>query len=325
MTSNTAAPRVSVIITSYNREDYLAESIQSVLRQTFGDFELIVCDDGSVDRSAAIAERFAECDARIRVVRNLNNVGDYPNRNRAVEFVRGRYLKFHDSDDVMYAHCLQVMVSALEEHPTADFAMSGARAWPGGPCPMLLTPRLAYEREFLGTGLFQQGPASALFRTSFFRSVGGFPTEGAASDYLFWFDACARGSVLLVPGDLFHYRIHAGQELQNQKNLQQYARSRGRAWQVLHAPLCPLDGATLEQAKRNFLYTIVRDAYRHARHGRYRAAALGTARSPPDPLRMDALLAPATSAGRGGNAGCVDVIARVAAAAKSGCQSNPYS
>ena len=274
MTSRTAAPLVSVVITSYNREDFLAESIQSVLQQTFGDFELIVCDDASIDLSAAIAEQFAEGDARVRVVRNPTNVGDYPNRNRAAEFVRGRYLKFHDSDDVMYPHCLQVMVSALEEHPTADFAMSGARAWPGGPCPMLLTPRLAYEREFLGTGLFQQGPASALFRTSFFRSVGGFPTEGAASDYLFWFTACARASVLLVPGDLFYYRIHAGQELQNQKSLQQYASSRGRVWQTLHSPLCPLDGATLEQAKRNFLYTIVRDAYRHARHGRYRAAAV---------------------------------------------------
>src|SRR5512147_3147729 len=93
MTSRTAAPLVSVVITSYNREDFLAESIQSVLHQTFGDFELIVCDDASIDLSAAIAEQFAEGDARVRVVRNPTNVGDYPNRNRAAEFVRGRYLK----------------------------------------------------------------------------------------------------------------------------------------------------------------------------------------------------------------------------------------
>ena len=56
---------------------------------------------------------------------------------------------------------------------------------------MLLTPRLAYEREFLGSGLFQQGPASALFRTDEFRALGGFPDVAYAGDYLFWLRACA--------------------------------------------------------------------------------------------------------------------------------------
>src|SRR5581483_2829791 len=120
------------------------------------------------------AQALADRDPRVRVVVNDRNVGDYPNRNRAAALARGPYLKFHDSDDIMYPHCLQVMVTALESEPRAAFALSGARAWPGGASPMLLTPRLAYEREFFGTGVFQLGPASAMFRTDFFRDMGGF-------------------------------------------------------------------------------------------------------------------------------------------------------
>jgi glycosyltransferase involved in cell wall biosynthesis len=156
MSSN---PLVSVLLTSYNREAFIAESIESVLAQTLTDFELIVSDDQSSDGTVAIANDYARRDSRIRVSVNETNLGDYRNRNKAAALARGQFLKYHDSDDVMYRHCLAVMVEALSEEPRAGFAMSSSRNWPGGPCPMLLTPRLSYEREYLGTGLFQAGPA----------------------------------------------------------------------------------------------------------------------------------------------------------------------
>jgi hypothetical protein len=173
----------------------------------------------------------------------------------------------------MYRHCLATLVEMLEAEPTAAFALSGGRNWPGGPCPMLLTPALAYEREFLGSGLFHLGPPSALFRTHSLRELGGFPDAGVASDYLFWLRACARVNVVLAPADLFFYRIHSGQELTATGSALAYARARGRAWEMLNSPECPLRGRALEQAKRNFVFSIVREAYHHARQGRYRAAA----------------------------------------------------
>src|SRR5207245_549953 len=103
---------------------------------------------------------------------NERNLGQFKNRHVAASLARGTFLKYHDSDDVMYPHCLAVMVDALEREPSAAFALSGSRPWPGGPCPMLLTPRLAYEREYLGGGLFHLGPACALFRTEAFRDLG---------------------------------------------------------------------------------------------------------------------------------------------------------
>jgi len=204
---------------------------------------------------------------------NERYLGDYGNRRQAASLARGRFLKYHDSDDVMYRHCLAVMVEALEAEPRAGFALSGSQHWPGGPCPMLLTPKLAFEREYLGTGLFQLGPAAALFRTDVFRGLGGFPDEGVASDMLFWIHACARVNVLLVPADLFHYRVHAGQEYARPGNIIPYAQARSAAWKVLNSPECPLDPAVLDRAKSNFLWVAARDAYRQFRRGKFGAAA----------------------------------------------------
>jgi len=138
---------------------------------------------------------------------------------------------------------------------------------------MLLTPRLSYEREFLGSGLFHLGPAAALFRADAFRELGGFPVAGVASDYLFWLDACAKVNVLLVPADLFYYRIHSGQELSARGVETEYANAARVAWAKLHSDECPLDDVSREQAKRNFVYVQARGIVRRLRRGNFSAAA----------------------------------------------------
>jgi len=265
-------PTISVLMTSYNREVFIGEAIESVLAQTFGDFELIVSDDGSQDGTVAIAKEYARRDARIRVSVNAQNLGDYANRRRAATLARGQFLKYHDSDDVMYAHCLAVMLEPLRNEPSAAFALSASHAWPGGPCPMLLTPRLAYEREYLGGGLFQLGPAAALFRTDAFRALGGFPDVAHAADYLFWLRACASVNVLLVPGDLFYYRVHPGQEAAKPANDLAFAQAAGVAWRMLNSSECPLTGDTLALAKRNFAFVQARGMYRFVRRGKVTSA-----------------------------------------------------
>src|SRR6185295_16371722 len=196
-----SAPLVSVLLTAYNRERYIAPSIESVLAQTFGDFELLIVDDCSTDGSLGIARSYEKRDRRVRVVVNERNLGQFGNRNRAMELARGSLLKYHDSDDVMYSHCLAAMVPPLLAYPQAAFGLSTGKDWPGGPCPMLLTPRLSYQREFLGSGMFSAGPSGALFRAEALRALGGFVDLGTPSDFLFWLHACARVPVLLLPAD----------------------------------------------------------------------------------------------------------------------------
>ena len=262
-------PAVSVLLTSFNRAAFVAASIESVLQQTFGDFELLIVDDCSTDGTLDIVRDYERRDSRIRVVCNERNLGQFPNRNRAAELARGELMKYHDSDDLMYPHCLHVMVSMLLAEPRAGFGLSKGTVWPGGPCPMLLTPRMAYQREFFGQGMFSCGPAGAIFRTDTFRRLGGFEDVGVPSDALFWMRACTTEHVLLLPADLFWYRVHPQQELQSAAARQQYARVAGWMWQALNWPECPLIPEEREQARRNFTYHLAKRTLQDLRRGRW--------------------------------------------------------
>jgi glycosyltransferase involved in cell wall biosynthesis len=255
-------PIVSVLVTAYNRETYIAASIESVLAQTFGDFEVIVTDNQSTDGTLEIARQYERLDPRVRVVLNERNLGQFGNRNRAASLAAGEFLKFHDSDDLMYPHCLAVMAPLLAAEPRAGFGLSNSRSWPGGPSPMLLTPRESYRREFLGHGLFMCGPAGALFRADVFRALGGFEDHGAPSDTIFWMRACARYPVLLFPGDLFFYRTHPGQEFQSSGVAQQYASLSAWAWRALASSECPLNADELERARKNVAFSTAKTVWR---------------------------------------------------------------
>ena len=268
----TARPAVSVLLTVFNRERFVGPAIESVLVQTFTDFELLVVDDGSTDKSVEVAQRYL-FDPRVRILQNERNLGQFPNRNHAAQLATGEFLKYHDSDDLMYPHCLAVMVNALRGEPTAGFALSAHFAWPGGPSPMLLTPELAYQREFLGAGMFNLGPAAALFRREALLEVGGFPDEGPHSDWLFWLKACRRLNTLLISADLFWYRVHEGQHLQGQHAAYDSASLEWKSFDALEAADCPLSPADRERAKRNVTGRILRAAWRDVRRGHWHLAA----------------------------------------------------
>ena len=253
-----SAPLVSVLLTSYNRERYIAVSIESVLAQTFGDFELLITDNCSTDGTVDIARSYEPLDRRVRVVVNETNLGQFGNRNRAARLARGTLLKYHDSDDMMYAHCLAAMVPPMLAHPQAAFGLSTGKDWPGGPCPMVLTPRMSYQREFLGSGLFNASPSGAMFRADALHALGGFEDFGSPSDFLFWLRACARVTVLLLPADLFWYRVHPAQELQSESAARQYAGIIRHVWAALADPSCPLTAEEREQARRNIMGKQVR-------------------------------------------------------------------
>jgi glycosyltransferase involved in cell wall biosynthesis len=111
-------PLVSVLTPVYNGERYLAECIESVLAQSMKDWEYIIADNRSNDQSAAIAERYAAADGRIRVVRCDEFVNVHENFNRSARLMspNSRYCKFLSADDWMYPECLERMVAVAERH-----------------------------------------------------------------------------------------------------------------------------------------------------------------------------------------------------------------
>ena len=267
-----SAPVVSVLMTLYNREKFVGDAIASVLSQRFENFELIVCDDRSTDNSVAVARSFAARDSRIKVFVNDTNLGDYPNRNRAARLASGTFIKYHDSDDVMYPHCIETMVAPMLAYPSAAIGMSLGRSHPGGPSPMLLTPRLSYQREFLGSGLFQGGPACGIFRRSTFMSMGCFPLRGVASDYVFWLQAAAKVNILTLPGDLFWWRMHPGQEFQKESAQLEYTIVHGEAWRALESANCPLEPEEIENARRTVVVGLMRAVANDMRARRFSVA-----------------------------------------------------
>ncbi len=112
-------PKVSIGIPVYNGENYLEEAMRSVLDQSFDDFELIVSDNASTDRTAEIVRDLAAADPRIVVLRNERNLGAAPNYNRAWAAARGTYFKWLAHDDRLLPGYLEATVTALEAAPEA--------------------------------------------------------------------------------------------------------------------------------------------------------------------------------------------------------------
>ena len=111
------APKVSVILTSFNREKYLGEAIESILAQEFGDYELILVDDGSEDDSVEIIQAYEEKDSRIKSRILGSNFGTHRARNQGFDIARGEYIAYMDDDDVSLPSRLQKQVDLLDKNP----------------------------------------------------------------------------------------------------------------------------------------------------------------------------------------------------------------
>src|ERR1044071_508009 len=119
-------PLVSVVTPFYNTDDYLAEAIESVLAQTYKNFEYILVNNCSTDNSRAIAERYAALDPRIRLVHNERLVPQLENYNGALRRIapESRYFKMVQADDSIFPRCLEDMVAVAEAHPSVAVVSS---------------------------------------------------------------------------------------------------------------------------------------------------------------------------------------------------------
>ncbi len=207
---------VSVLMTTYNREKYISEAIESVLASTYKSFELIIVDDCSDDSTFEIAKNYEVNDSRVRVYQNEVNLGDYPNRNKAASFARGKYLKYVDSDDIIYPHGLEILVNAMEKHNSCIIGICSLAMSTASPYPIEVKPYESNKLNFLeGVGVFSFGPLSAIIRKDYFEIKNGFNKERMVSDYRFWLEASFDGNFLLIQDGVIWNRVHPGQELRD--------------------------------------------------------------------------------------------------------------
>src|SRR6266516_2784484 len=119
-----AIPRLSIGLPVYNGENYLAESLDALLGQSYEDFELIISDDASTDGTADICHRYGKQGSRIRYIRQPRNIGRVPNHNFVVGQARGELFKWASSDDLYARDLLKRCVDALDEYPQVVLAHS---------------------------------------------------------------------------------------------------------------------------------------------------------------------------------------------------------
>jgi glycosyltransferase involved in cell wall biosynthesis len=258
------APMVSILMTSYNREAFIAEAIESVLASTYQHFELIITDNCSTDKTTEIADRYAAKDARIRVYKNKENIGQFPNRNYAASLARGEYLKYLDSDDKIYPFGLAILVKRAVEYPEAGLIISTPVLDEKLPYPELLTSQEAYRQYFLTDGFPSVGPSFILIKKTAFDEVKGFTVPSyAGTDTEFLLRIAALYPVVKAEYGTVWYRQHEGQEIQVAFKNYEYELQEFRVFsRLLNDANCPLTTAekqlALEKLKKRNIRRMLR-------------------------------------------------------------------
>jgi len=211
-------PRVSVVMPVYNTADYLKEAIDSILNQTFSDFEFLTINDGSTDGSLEILQDYAAQDRRIRVV-DQTNQGVTATFNRGIDLARGEYLARMDSDDIAVPSRLAQQVQFLDLNPDV-VALSG---WfilideEGDPLAISRPSALheQIDRQLLaqcpaeGGGIF--GHCTAMMRTTALRAIGGARVEFEPTDDRdLYLRLSERGRLHNLQTVIHRYRQHTG-------------------------------------------------------------------------------------------------------------------
>jgi len=208
---------ITVLMPAYNAEQFLAEAIESVLAQTLPDFELIVLNDGSRDRTREIAEGYALRDSRVRV-ESQANMGIARTLNRGLELASNDWVARMDADDVMMPNRLERQLAFVSEHPGLAVASSWVKHIDGQGRVVakdsnshLLTHE-AVEKWHKAGHLVSFSHPAAILRKGAVQAVGGYrPQFKVTEDTELWIRLLDAGYEILVqPEYLLRYRIHAG-------------------------------------------------------------------------------------------------------------------
>ncbi len=208
-------PLVSVVMPVFNGERFLAEAIESILAQTFTDFEFIIVDDGSKDRSVEIAAAYAEHDNRIRAVKLERNLGIADARNHAIALSSSDFIAMMDCDDVCMPRRLEMQVDYLRDNPSIGVLGAGALA-----VNEELTPLFQFDlpaqhalivlNVFIASFFIQP---TIMMRRELLLSVAGYePSRRTADDVELWTRLMWRTRFANLPEKLLLYRRHDSQD-----------------------------------------------------------------------------------------------------------------
>ncbi|MCI8326671.1 MAG: glycosyltransferase [Lachnospiraceae bacterium] len=208
-------PLVSVCIPAYNNADYIKETVESVLRQTYQNLELIVVDDNSTDHTVEILESIQ--DERLKIYHNEKNLGMVGNWNRCLELATGDYVKLICADDMIASAAIEKEANAMKKHPSVNLVESDTRLVD------IHGRRTGQFRRYPKSGIvdgkklakislmiqdFYGAPVNNLIRRSALKRTGGFdPAFTYILDFDMWLRLSCAGDVYIIHEQLNSFRI----------------------------------------------------------------------------------------------------------------------
>ncbi len=289
------APLVSVLMIVRVRDDHVGDAIDSVLRQTLDDLELVVVDDGA-DVAARDAIHARIHDGRVRALRVEAEDGSGPNAGRTVALAhaRGAYIQCVDADQALLPTCLETMLHVARRHPDAGLLLWSTPE--PGAWPRALSPEEVYERVFVQAAQFERPSLSVLCRREDLLAAGGFEASGPFTTDTDLVARLARRThvVLGPPGLVFHRRRGVG-DAGSPARREAAAEARTLALlRALEHDACPLPAEVRERARSRILRAALRNSVGGAiRAGHWRKGLRSLRRWRASPLD---LLAAFTSA-----------------------------
>ena len=233
-------PLVSVIMPVYNGERYVAEAIDSMLAQSFTDFELLIVDDGSTDGSAAIIQAYAERDKRIRFFQHERNIGQGPTLNTGLAAATGAYITNMDCDDISLPRRLEKQVRFLENYPHIGALGVCAQARGVDMTTTLFDFTVPQEHGLIALNLFFGASfvgATVVSRSKFIEEIGGYTKDRRTSPdldlscRLLWHTSIRFAN---LPECLYLYRRHQEAIGIASKGVQSVEERNRREWLLSH-------------------------------------------------------------------------------------------
>lgn len=223
-------PKVSVLISVYNSDDYVRQAIDSILAQTYTDFEFVVVDDASTDRTLEILRSYR--DPRIVLVKNEQNLGLARSLNQGIQISRGEYIARQDADDLSHPQRLAKQVSFLDAHPEVGVVGSAARWVDESLNTLKIWPPAAdnagIQETLLGYCCLIHG--STMYRRQAIQEWDGYdPVMHTGQDYDLWLRVSETWDLACLSDVLYVYRLHKGMASVTRPEEQTGNAERGRA------------------------------------------------------------------------------------------------
>ena len=236
-------PRVSVLIGVYNCAETVGRSIESIIAQSFADWEMIICDDGSTDNTVKIIERYVVQDPRIKLIQNEENRGLAFTLNHCLEYAKGEYCARMDGDDICDVSRFEKEITFLDAHPEYGFVSTTMKRFDEH--GVYQNPPVQEPYEPILTDYIKGSPfchAPAMLRSEAYKTVGGYrdiERTRQMEDYDLWFRMYAAG----IKGCILREPLYSMFDGKDAVNRRTFHRRINEAWvrwhgySLIHAPI----------------------------------------------------------------------------------------